>query len=436
MRKGFTFYRVNLLCFMLAFGLGACSTAEKATLQSDDPQMAMQEVTSMMRDLKAKQVDFLAPREYKDGKGDWAEAKEDISEGDEAGEILDSLAMAKAHFLKAQAKADQNRGKVNEDILSARENAKRLGVPNEKLSDRLADIDDDYRASTDYFTDDIDATEVGEFQKRYSDLEGEMVQARELSAMREIIQNAKNKDADDLAPNTLEKARTDLELAENKISQFPRYPEQYDEALMQSNRSAKLLQDVMDKLTGDAEGAPEQVALDLVYKEREIGNLTDTLATTKLALVGSEAELYSAERNLAFDDSMEKVRKEIPSDDAEVFRQGSDLIIRVKDIDFQTGSAAVPEDAKPVLSKIQTAVSSIQPSAVEVQGHTDSSGSENLNKKLSQKRAEAVAAMMASNNPDYVIESKGYGESQPLVSNNTASGRQTNRRVDIVVKTQ
>ena len=67
---------------------------------------------------------------------------------------------------------------------------------------------------------------------------------------------------------------------------------------------------------------------------------------------------------------------------------------------------------------------------VEVQGHTDSIGSESYNQTLSEKRANAIMEYLVNKGIDSgTFEVKGYGESDPIDSNETAEGRQKNRRV-------
>jgi len=70
---------------------------------------------------------------------------------------------------------------------------------------------------------------------------------------------------------------------------------------------------------------------------------------------------------------------------------------------------------------------------ISVTGHTDSTGSEEYNQVLSEQRAATVAAEIATQYPDANIEVTGMGESSPIASNDTAEGRQQNRRVDIEI---
>ena len=70
---------------------------------------------------------------------------------------------------------------------------------------------------------------------------------------------------------------------------------------------------------------------------------------------------------------------------------------------------------------------------ISVTGHTDSLGSEEYNQALSEQRAATVAAQISSQYPGASIDVKGMGESSPIASNDTAEGRQQNRRVDIEI---
>jgi len=71
-----------------------------------------------------------------------------------------------------------------------------------------------------------------------------------------------------------------------------------------------------------------------------------------------------------------------------------------------------------------------------IEGHTDSHGGDELNQKLSQARAESVQQYMinAMRIPTYRLIATGYGETRPVASNETASGRERNRRIDVVIK--
>jgi OOP family OmpA-OmpF porin len=103
---------------------------------------------------------------------------------------------------------------------------------------------------------------------------------------------------------------------------------------------------------------------------------------------------------------------------------------------FGFDSAELSEDAKTVIDeRIQTLRGGVQlSSAMRVEGHTDSTGPEAYNMKLSQRRAQAVADYIVSESYNVTasdIEVVGMGESNPIASNATREGRAQNRRVVI-----
>ena len=101
---------------------------------------------------------------------------------------------------------------------------------------------------------------------------------------------------------------------------------------------------------------------------------------------------------------------------------------------FATDESNLKPDQIDTISKIAARLSAVGITSARVEGHTDSVGSSAYNLKLSQARAQAVAAPMQANGmslaPDQVI---GRGEALPLSSNATAEGRQDNRRVVVIV---
>lgn len=333
---------LGAVTLMLAVG---CSSIEKATLDSNSPSLASQEIEELREELVSSNVDVIAAEYFREGDEDLMAAKEGINDNEDREEVLGSLATAKAYFLKAQAEA-KSKTLLPRQILEARRKAlSAMITSSEKLQDKLSDIDNDLRDETDSFTTALSAEEYSTFQKRYLELEGESVQHAALHRFRDIINKAENNDAEDLAPKTLRKAKTDLQVVENLIAQSPRDADQYRDQLDSANRSAKLLQDVMGKLRGPAQGSSESVALKLVYQDRKLGTLANRVENLQYNLSDTRLDAISAKAQIAFQQAMNQVRESVDEDKAIVYQQGNKLIFRIKDINFRVNSDKIPEDS-------------------------------------------------------------------------------------------
>ena len=125
-------------------------------------------------------------------------------------------------------------------------------------------------------------------------------------------------------------------------------------------------------------------------------------------------------------------------DQAQVFRQGDDVIIRLYGLTFPVGQAEIDPKYYPLLGSVQDAVNLFDNANVIIEGHTDAQGGDKINQELSEKRATAVREYMLANmNMDEsIISATGYGESRPIANNETAEGRTKNRRIDVVIQPQ
>ncbi len=110
------------------------------------------------------------------------------------------------------------------------------------------------------------------------------------------------------------------------------------------------------------------------------------------------------------------------------------MTLRFQNIYFESGKATLKPESYPVLDQIVELLKENPNVIVEIQGHTDDIGSEAFNLKLSQKRAEAVRQYLIDHGiePDRLI-AKGYGESKPIVPNDSPENRAKNRRVEFVI---
>lgn len=110
------------------------------------------------------------------------------------------------------------------------------------------------------------------------------------------------------------------------------------------------------------------------------------------------------------------------------------MVLTLGDVLFDTGRAVLKAGAFGTLDRLAAFMRDNAERTLEIEGHTDSTGSDALNLALSQQRAEAVRAALVNRGVDGGrIVTKGLGKAVPVASNDTAEGRQRNRRVEIVI---
>ncbi len=414
--------KVKGLLAATAVLLAGCSSIEKGKLSSSRPSEAIEEVREFVEKGREGHIDLLAKKQFRLGEKKFEDAARSYNRGAPSDEILENLAVAKGLLLEAANVAASRTEKPERVVLDARTAALRSGLQEEQsLVEKLDKIDQSVLFKTNNFKEVLAVSDQSDFEQSYLKLEIDAVQNRHLSSSREILAIAEKEGAKKLAPSTYRKAASSVRAAENMIQQGARNPENFRESVLSAERSAKLLRDVMEKLTGIASGASEDAALKLVYQERSLETKTGEALVS-----GNKVRLQKA---------MDDMRKLFPSEEAEVYQKGSDLIIRLKKINFGVGSAMVPSESMDLLAKVNSVIMRLQSPEVLVEGHTDSTGSELTNKNLSVMRSKAVAQYLESLGNRYEISSAGFGASRPIANNQTREGRTMNRRVDIVVKT-
>jgi outer membrane protein OmpA-like peptidoglycan-associated protein len=104
------------------------------------------------------------------------------------------------------------------------------------------------------------------------------------------------------------------------------------------------------------------------------------------------------------------------------------------EVHFDTGSATIRPESTKQLEQLAAVLKAFPNVAISIEGHTDSTGDADLNKKLSAERAAAVEKVLESYGvAEARITSSGFGPGKPIASNDTEDGRAQNRRVEVVV---
>jgi outer membrane protein OmpA-like peptidoglycan-associated protein len=137
----------------------------------------------------------------------------------------------------------------------------------------------------------------------------------------------------------------------------------------------------------------------------------------------------------AYMDRQQERLARIPGTTVERVGEDTLLVHFDSDVLFGVASSTLDSDGRFTLDEVADVINEYRRTAVVIQGHTDSTGSEAQNQELSERRARSVEAYLAGRGVDPGrMAAIGYGEGAPVASNGTSWGRQQNRRVDILLK--
>ncbi|WP_287979484.1 OmpA family protein [Sphingomonas sp.] len=138
----------------------------------------------------------------------------------------------------------------------------------------------------------------------------------------------------------------------------------------------------------------------------------------------------------AYMDRQEReLRARTQGTDVQVVREGDNLLLNIPSgITFAYNSATVQPQFQRTLDQVAQTLAQYNQTYIDVYGFTDSTGSDAYNQQLSERRATAVADYLASRGVQPArIGTRGFGESNPVASNETEAGRAANRRVEIKI---
>jgi outer membrane protein OmpA-like peptidoglycan-associated protein len=129
-----------------------------------------------------------------------------------------------------------------------------------------------------------------------------------------------------------------------------------------------------------------------------------------------------------------ELREELMNSGVQVERteEGEINLIMPGNITFDTNSSELRSDFMDTLGSVAKVVQEYENTLVTIEGHTDSTGSDSYNQLLSERRAASVAEVLLSQGVAFErIAAVGFGEMRPIADNSTATGRASNRRVEI-----
>jgi outer membrane protein OmpA-like peptidoglycan-associated protein len=432
---------------------------------------------------------LLAPRSYERGLQEYADAEYALERGRNI-ETVRSNAASAAEYFRTATTAAELAATALAQVMKSRQDAANARAP--ELESEI------WQQAQRKFGDAIRLLERGDLKgaKRreieatslFRDAELIAIKAQYLSDTRQLLADADRARVERYAPVTLGKAKRLLAEAERELNEN-RYDTDLPRSLArQANYEAKhaiylseIVRKVRDRdltteqlvlqwesamreiagaadVVPDMQDGPDKLAAELVAyidnlrkenqalgqekveNEVRLADMEEELRVLDERLGGATAEraalVQRLEAQARVKQQFEEVEKMFTPDEARVFREGNNIILRLVGLTFDSGASQIRPESFDLLAKVERAIDVFPRSELIIEGHTDSHGGDDFNQQLSQARAESVQQYMinAMRIPTYRLIATGYGETRPVASNETESGRARNRRIDIIIR--
>jgi len=479
--------RVNLVLSLLSaavFMLTACAGHQLEVTpisKSENPQQLVNDLDNDIAMARKNQVNVLAPTWFRRAETSLNAAKAGLEKGSLLSDILEDVASARTQLQQAEAIAKTARSTIP-DAIKARDLARQAGAMN---------LGSEYTTVEYSFLDLTGAIEKNDlaYAKRrqaavaeqYRRIELRSIKIQTIGEVRRLIDEARKKGQHRIAPQSFAAAQKKLAEADNFITENPYQKEKMHQLAAEALFMARRINPVAVETEKVDDMDPEQIVLwaegILHQTTQKLGapdmrdhafdeQLENILATISAQQADHEFmienskkqqdEIEKLQKNIAnlegqtikeqkekerllaekqFNEKLSSIQHYFKPHEAEVYKKQNQVIIRLKAMHFPVGQSVILPNNYTLLSKVQSAIRTFGEPDVIIGGHTDSTGSEDLNEHLSQQRADAVRQYFVANEtlPYEKIIAVGYGSMRPIASNATQSGRAMNRRIDIII---
>ena len=467
------------------------ASASLAVAQQDLRATLFVEADKALAEAKAANAEQLAPTTYQHAAEAYAAAENDLARGRPQDRVRTDAAAAAKAFKQAKDAAE------SASVTLASLIKTRADASNANASTFAAQ---QWTSATEKFDSAAKRLETGDIKGAHSradeaealfrDAELTSIKAQYLSQTRALLAEADQGRVARFAPKTYESAKSLLAQAERALNEnrydtdLPRslaqqanyqarhaiYLAKVISSMREENRS---IEDVIlsyeDSLVQIGAAADEVVQLDkgvepvttdlVAYIEqlregaaqsqadardsrKRIGDLEEEVRQLDTQLGGVSQERSALVQRLEADarlrEQFASIENVFQHDEARVQREGNRVIIRLVGLTFPSGQATVLPAHRELLQKVQKAADVFPRSQIVIEGHTDSYGDDQANLNLSRRRAEAIGEYLTGTLGIAAarVSAIGYGETQPIASNDTPQGRERNRRIDVIIEPQ
>jgi outer membrane protein OmpA-like peptidoglycan-associated protein len=480
--------RLSFLCTLCAALLGPTAHAQNVAANTQNIEAEVERLNDDIAQARSDNLHLSSPDAFSEASEYLKEAQEKIKEGDKISDIQDAVQRARKQLADARKFTDIG-GVVLKDAFAARNAALEARAP-EFAEDQWEDGEESLQSAGNEIEkgDQNDAREdAKEATTAYRNAELNAIQVNLLGTARTHRTKAQNADADEWAPQTWKTANQNLQKADQllKTDRYDRTESRaFAEEATEQFKRARHLAEMAQRIDDDVEKNAEKV---LLTYEDHISRIAKALGTTAPFGEGADAvterlvatiqsqhddrenlQASLEERDDRIDelqqtaDSLDsrlatlekrestmsselqtqrerermlnRVREVFEPSEAEVLTSGEAVIVRMKGLNFASGSSEIQPKNFGLLTKLQQVIREF-PGTVTISGHTDAEGNDALNMKLSEERSDAVHQYLTANMdiaPDR-IRAVGRGESEPIATNETEEGRLKNRRIDVTI---
>jgi OOP family OmpA-OmpF porin len=464
------------------------STAQAETVSPGNPGQLVGQLEADLAAARSNQVNVLAPGLYKEAESAFIKAKQGLEKGAKLSSINEFVAEGHVNLKKAEEIAKVSRTILGETN-SARDKALKVGA--DRLGEPYMDVENQYLKLTKAIENDnlsYAQKRAAEVQAGFRNVEIMAIKNSAIGKVRNMMTEAENAKVQKIAPTAYNDALQAVNEVDAYIEKNPYAAETISQKTAHAEFMARRMMTISESSRKFQDMLPEETAIyvesllvrlgktmntgDLRNKgvETQLSSLTgavDTMGQKTLALEKdkqnyqaqtarleqqlSSLKGYSREQEIAkqklsaereFNEQFNKVQRYFRPDEADVYKQGNQLVIRMRGIKFPVGQATLTPENYVLLSKVQQAIETFGQPSVIIEGHTDtievhsdSSGAAQTNQALSQMRAEVVKTYLVANNtlPASRIRATGFGPDRPLAPNSTPEGRAINRRIDLLI---
>lgn len=440
--------------------ISACASTPQISRQDVLKQNdSVSDLDKRLSSARKKDAEYLAPEGFKQASSYLEQAISAAQDSND--EDASAYARKGLKALSSVEKDISTSRNIFVEVIANRERAIKAGAP-ELFADEFNKLEQEFRDTTTL----VEENKLEKAKKlrpglitKYGQLELKSVKKGAVHFAKAAIADAREKDADDVAPKTFKQAQEELTLAlsileanrnqsekarvhtdraielahqsiqiTELVNDFDRrnYSEE-DKILWYQNQLATVYSPLGKRLVFDQENS---VTVEAMRKDiAELGSLTKKQRQQRKQREAIEKRERETRQKFEYVQSLFK------ESEAEVYQKRQNVLVLAHGFYFEPGKSEIKSVNFSLLNKIDLASKKFPGSKLVISGHTDSTGNARTNKRLSENRAANVAKFLSDTKgiSRSRITVRGYGAEKPVAPNSTKEGRSRNRRIEVLI---